>query len=73
MRWTTRCVVAAVGVFLCAIPAAGQSNTVTVVKDIDYIAGVDYPDGRDRLDLYIPRRQKRARDLLASRWSAGNR
>ncbi len=60
MRWTTRCVVAAVGVFLCAIPAAGQSNTVTLVRDIDYIAGVDYPDGRDRLDLYIPKDARNA-------------
>ena len=60
MRWTTRCVVAAVGVFLCAIPAAAQSNTVTLVRDIDYIAGVDYPDGKDRLDLYIPKDARNA-------------
>ena len=60
MRWTTWCVVAAVGVFLCAIPAAAQSNTVTLVRDIDYIAGVDYPDGKDRLDLYIPKDARNA-------------
>ena len=60
MGWTTRCVVAAVGVFLCAIPAAAQSNTVTLVRDIDYIAGVDYPDGKDRLDLYIPKDARNA-------------
>ena len=41
--------------FLCAIPAAAQSNAVTVVRDIDYVASVEYPDGKDRLDLYIPR------------------
>ena len=60
MRWTTRCVFAALGVFLCAIPAAAQSHTVTVVRDIDYVAGVEYPDGKDRLDLYIPRDARNA-------------
>ena len=31
-----------------------QSHRVTVVKNVDYVADVDYPDGKDRLDLYIP-------------------
>ena len=51
---------AAVAVLLCAIPAAAQSDTVTLVRDIDYLAGVDYPDGKDRLDLYIPRDARNA-------------
>ena len=60
LRWMSRCAAAAVGVFLCAIPAAAQSNTVTLVRDIDYMAGVEYPDGKDRLDLYIPRDARNA-------------
>ena len=55
MRWTNRCVFAALAVLVCTIPAAAQSHTVTLVRDIDYVAGVEYPDGKDRLDLYIPR------------------
>lgn len=54
MRGTKRCVFSALGVFLCAMPAAAQSHTVTFVKDLDYVATSDYPDGKDRLDLYIP-------------------
>ena len=54
MRGIQRCVFVALGVFLCAVPAAGQSQKVTVVKDLDYVADVEYPDGKDRLDLYIP-------------------
>ena len=34
--------------------AAAQSHTVTIVRDLDYMANVDYPEGKDRLDLYIP-------------------
>lgn len=45
---------AVLGVFLWAIPAAAQSRTMTVVKDLDYVAGVEYAEGKDRLDLYIP-------------------
>ena len=36
------------------MPAAAQSHTVTIVRDLDYMANVDYPEGKDRLDLYIP-------------------
>ena len=54
MRRIKRCVFGALGVFLCAIPATAQSHRVTVVKDLDYMASVEYPDGKDRLDLYIP-------------------
>ncbi len=54
MRWTNRCVFAVLGVFLCAMPAAAQSHKVASVRDLDYIGHVEYPDGKDRLDLYIP-------------------
>ena len=42
--------------FLLALLAAGAlaSDNVRVVKDIDYVEGADYADGKDRLDLYLP-------------------
>lgn len=54
MRRTKRYVCGALGVFLCAMPAAAQSHKVTVVRNLDYVADVEYADGKDRLDLYIP-------------------
>jgi acetyl esterase/lipase len=54
MRGMKRCVFGALGVLLCATAAAAQSHTVTVVKDLDYVAASEYPEGKDRLDLYIP-------------------
>jgi acetyl esterase/lipase len=39
---------------LAALPAAAQSHRVTVVRDLDYVTSADYPDGKDRLDIYIP-------------------
>jgi acetyl esterase/lipase len=54
MRRTSRLVFLALGVFLCAVPATAQSHRVTVVKDLDYVPDVEYADGKDRLDLYIP-------------------
>ena len=54
MPSTHRCAIAALGLVLSAIPAAAQSHKVTVVRDLDYVANVDYPGGKDRLDLYIP-------------------
>jgi hypothetical protein len=59
MPWTTRSVVSVPGVFLCAIDAHAQSHKVTVVGNVDYAAGVEYPDGKDRLDLDIPDGQER--------------
>lgn len=35
-------------------PLEAQSHQVTVIRSLDYVANVDYPDGKDRLDLYIP-------------------
>ncbi|MGH9198607.1 MAG: alpha/beta hydrolase [Acidimicrobiia bacterium] len=54
MRWTYRCVFGVLAVILCAIPAAAQSHKVAVTRNIDYVANVDHPEGKDRLDLYIP-------------------
>jgi acetyl esterase/lipase len=54
MRWINRIGFAMVGVFLCAMLVEAQSQKVTVVKDVDYVANIDYPDGKDRLDIYIP-------------------
>jgi hypothetical protein len=36
---------------LCTPAAHAQVHKVTVVRNLDYIAGADYPDGKDRLDL----------------------
>jgi acetyl esterase/lipase len=44
----------ALAALLWAIPAAAQSPGVRVVRDLDYVANVEYPDGKDRLDVYIP-------------------
>ncbi len=55
MRWTTRCVVAALAVWLVATAAPAQSQTFTVVRDVDYVPQTEYPGGKDRLDVYIPR------------------
>ncbi len=52
---------AAIVLVLAVFPAAqspagsGFSGTsVRVVRDVDYVANADYPDGKDRLDIYIP-------------------
>src|SRR5262245_15211096 len=45
---------AAIVLVLVAVQAAAQSHTVAVVRDVDYIANADYPDGKDRLDIYVP-------------------
>jgi acetyl esterase/lipase len=45
---------AAIVLVLDVLPAAAQSHTVGVVRDVDYIANADYSDGKDRLDIYIP-------------------
>src|SRR5262245_44106463 len=54
MRQSNRCAWALIGVWLCAASATGQSPGVAVVRDVDYVAGADYPDGKDRLDIYVP-------------------
>jgi hypothetical protein len=57
------CVIAlstALGVLLCTTPGAAQPPTVTVVRDLDYVATVEYPDGKDRLDVYVPQGARNA-------------
>jgi hypothetical protein len=42
---------------LCAVaaaPAAAETYTVRVVRDIPYLQGANYPDDKDKLDLYLP-------------------
>jgi acetyl esterase/lipase len=46
--------VVALAVGLTAVAADAQVHKVTVVRNLDYVAGADYPDGKDRLDLYVP-------------------
>ena len=41
------------GALVCVIGVQAQSHQVTVIKNVDYLPGVDYPDGKDRLDLYV--------------------
>ncbi len=50
----------ALAIFLCAAAAEAQSHKVTLVRAVDYVASADYPDGKDRLDLYIPEGVKNA-------------
>jgi len=53
---------AALVLMLALFPAAAQSpagsgfgrTSMQIVRDVDYIANADYPDGKDRLDIYIP-------------------
>jgi acetyl esterase/lipase len=45
---------AAAIVLLAALPAAAQPHTVSIVRDVDYIANADYREGKDRLDIYLP-------------------
>lgn len=46
-----RAPVAALCLLLCAMPASGQG---AVTHDVDYLAGADYADGKDLLDIYMP-------------------
>ena len=54
MRLMHRGLLGVLGAFVCVSVVGAQPHRVRVVKDIDYVANVDYPDGKDRLDLYIP-------------------
>ena len=54
MKRMNRSLVTTIVAALCAWPAAAQSQKVTLVRNIDYIANADYRDGKDRLDLYVP-------------------
>src|SRR5688572_18317152 len=54
MRGRTLSVVGGLALVLCPISAGAQSDRIMVVRDLDYMPGVEYPEGKDRLDLYIP-------------------
>lgn len=54
MRGRNRRVFGLLGAFLCAVSADARPHQVAVVKNVDYLANVDHPAGKDRLDLYIP-------------------
>ena len=48
---TTRLVTAAIAVWMCATAAAAQTRAFAVVKDVDYVPQIEYPGGKDRLDV----------------------
>lgn len=50
-------VAGALAITLSATPVSAQ---VRVVPDVDYVAGADYADKKDRLDLYVPAGAKNA-------------
>jgi acetyl esterase/lipase len=41
--------------FVCSMRVDAQSHQVSVIKNVDYIPNLDYADGKDRLDLYMPK------------------
>src|SRR5688572_9403297 len=54
MRGRTLSVVGGLALVLCPISAGAQSDRIMVVRDLDYMPGVEYAGGKDRLDLYVP-------------------
>ena len=60
MQWVNRSLFGALVAFVCATSVDAQSRQVSVIKNVDYAANLDYPDGKDRLDLYIPKGVTRA-------------
>ena len=59
---------AAIVLVLDVLPAAAQSHTVGVVRDVDYVANADYSDGKDRLDIYIPDGARNAPVIFSIAW-----
>ena len=55
MRWMNSQLVGVLGALACVTGVQAESHQVTVIKNVDYLPGVDYPDGKDRLDLYVPK------------------
>jgi acetyl esterase/lipase len=49
---------------LVLLPDAAWAQ-VKIVKDVDYIAGTDYAEGKDRLDIYAPDRAKNTPVIIA--------
>ena len=76
MGWMNRLAAAALLLVLSPLPAAAQSPSVRVTRDLDYVAGAEYPDGKDRLDLYVPQGARNAPVILSfhgGALSAGDR
>jgi acetyl esterase/lipase len=65
MRWTNRSFLCAVVGLAGAVLVHAQTFEVNVVKDVDYIANLDYAGGKDRLDLYIPKNVANAPVILS--------
>jgi len=55
MRWMNSQLVGVLGALVCVTGVQAESHQVTVIKNVDYLPGVDYPAGKDRLDLYVPK------------------
>jgi acetyl esterase/lipase len=49
---------------LVLLPDAARAQ-VKIVKDVDYIPGTDYADGKDRLDIYAPDGAKNTPVIIA--------
>jgi len=52
-----------------AAVAHAQTYTVRVIRDLPYLQGTNYADGKDRLDLYLPEGQRNAPVIV---WYYGN-
>lgn len=46
-------------VWLSASASVVAADSVQVVKDLDYVDGTEYAEGKDRLDLYLPEGKER--------------
>ena len=62
----------AIVVLAAAFLAAPATAQVRVVSDVDYVAGAEYPDKKDRLDIYIPEQASRA-PVIVSFYGGGLR
>jgi acetyl esterase/lipase len=49
--------------------AQAQTYTVRVIRDVPYLEGTNYADGKDRLDLYLPEGRRSAPVIV---WYYGN-
>jgi acetyl esterase/lipase len=59
-------------VLWCLISAAvahAQTYTVRVIRDVPYLQGTNYADGKDKLDLYLPDGRRNAPVIV---WYYGN-
>jgi acetyl esterase/lipase len=60
LRWLTLLVVAASvahvapGLSQQAVPSPQDRESVVVTRDVDYLAGADYAEDRDKLDIFMP-------------------